>query len=181
MTRQEICQNILRVFKMRCRSPLSSQHPGPADLRYRGIFGRPFADHCFWAGRKSPIVGFWVAPATSGPKTIPKDGGRSPPPFGIVFGAAGAAPIPQIIDFRPGPKPYRKKPSVHSRTLPFQFMYHLGLRPLGLRSRGRPSKCVGDGGVGSNPRTKNITATPALAQPLPAQPLPTQPQPQPPP
>ncbi len=54
----------------------------------------------FWAGRKSPILGVWAAPAA--PTTLPTSGGFRPPPFAMVFGAAGAV--------RPAPKPCVYKP-----------------------------------------------------------------------
>jgi hypothetical protein len=64
----------------------------------------------FWAGRESPIFGVWAASAA--PKTIPDGGGRRPPPFGIVFGAARATQTPNIDDFRPAQQPCIKNPSV---------------------------------------------------------------------
>jgi hypothetical protein len=57
----------------------------------------------FWAGRRSSILGVWAAPAAQ--QTIPKGGGRSPPPSGMGFRAAGAAKTSKIIDCRPAPKP----------------------------------------------------------------------------
>ena len=45
------------------------------------------------------FLGVWRAPAA--PNTIPEDGGRGPPPFGMVVGLAGAAQAPDIDDFRP--------------------------------------------------------------------------------
>jgi hypothetical protein len=45
-------------------------------------------------------------------ETIQKYGGRSPPHFGMVFGAAGAAQTPKIDDFRPAQKSCIKNPSV---------------------------------------------------------------------
>jgi hypothetical protein len=51
--------------------------------------------------------------ASAAPKTIPKGGGRSPPPSGMVFGAAGASQTPKIDDFRPAQKPCIKNPSLN--------------------------------------------------------------------
>ncbi len=66
--------------------------------------------HVFWPGRGSHIFGLWAAPVAS--TTIPEGAGLRPPPFGIVFGAAGAAQIFKIGDFRPAPKPCIKHSSV---------------------------------------------------------------------
>ena len=46
-------------------------------------------------------------------KNITKGGGRSHPPFGKVFGAAGAAQTFKIDDFRPAQQPCINNPSVH--------------------------------------------------------------------
>jgi hypothetical protein len=51
-----------------------------------------FLIHGFWAGLRSYIFEVWAAPAAL--KTIPTGGGRSPPPSGMVLGAAGAAQTP---------------------------------------------------------------------------------------
>ncbi len=80
---------------------------GPAGNRRLG-----FLIHGFWAGRKSSTFGVWAAPAA--PKAIPEGGGLRPPFFGTFFGAAGAAPTPQIDDFRPAQKPCIQNPSVSS-------------------------------------------------------------------
>ncbi len=64
----------------------------------------------FEASRKSPIFGVWAAPAPQ--KNLPKGGGRRPPPFGMVCGAAGTAQTPKIDDLRPAPKPCLNNPSV---------------------------------------------------------------------
>ena len=64
----------------------------------------------FGAGKKSPICVVWAAPAA--PKPISKGGGRSPPPSGMVFGAAGAAQTPKIDAFRLAPKTC-KNPSTY--------------------------------------------------------------------
>ncbi len=63
----------------------------------------------FWAGPKHH---FWGAGRPRRPpETIPKvEGGFAPPPSGMVFGAAGAAPTPQIDDFRPAQKPCIENP-----------------------------------------------------------------------
>ncbi len=53
----------------------------------------------FGAGRKSSILGVWAAVAA--PNTIPEGEGLRPPPFGMVWGAAGAAQTPKIVDLRP--------------------------------------------------------------------------------
>jgi hypothetical protein len=45
-------------------------------------------------------------------QTIPKDGGRRRPPFGMVFGAAGAAHTSKIDDFRPAQKPCIENQSI---------------------------------------------------------------------
>jgi hypothetical protein len=42
---------------------------------------------------------------------MPKCGGRSPPYFGMAFGAAGAAQTPKTHDFRPAQKSCIKHPS----------------------------------------------------------------------
>ncbi len=56
--------------------------------------------HVFLAGRGSSIFEVWAAAAA--PKTIPDGGGRSPPPFGMVFGAAGPPRPPKsTISGRP--------------------------------------------------------------------------------
>jgi hypothetical protein len=58
---------------------------------------------------------FWgVWAASAAPKIIPEGGGLRPRPSGMVFGAAGAAHIPKIIDFRPAQQPCIKNPSVRS-------------------------------------------------------------------
>ena len=69
-----------------------------------------FFIHGFWAGRKSPILGVWAAPAAA--KTIPEGGGASPPPSGSFFWAAGAAQTPKINDFRAAQRPSIKNTSV---------------------------------------------------------------------
>ncbi len=48
---------------------------------------------------KSVILEIWAAPGA--PDTLAKGGGRSPPPFGRVSGAPGAAQTPNMTDFRP--------------------------------------------------------------------------------
>ncbi len=53
------------------------------------------------------FLGVWAAPAA--PKTIPKGGGRNPPPSGIIFGAART---PKFEDFRPAQQPCIKLPTV---------------------------------------------------------------------
>ncbi len=45
-------------------------------------------------GRKSVMLGVWVAPMA--PETLPKDGRLRPPPFGRVSGAPGAAQTPDL-------------------------------------------------------------------------------------
>ena len=85
-----------------------------------------FSFHGFWAGRESLIFGVSAAPAT-----VPESGGRSPPPSGIVVGAAGAAQIPKIEDSRPDQKPCIKNPSVP----PGHFRYVS--RPGGMCVSGR--------------------------------------------
>ncbi len=42
-------------------------------------------------------MGVWAAPGA--PETLQNDGGRSPPPFGRVSGAPGAAQTPKMTDF----------------------------------------------------------------------------------
>ncbi len=69
-----------------------------------------FLMHGFWAGRPSSIFGVRAAPAA--PQTIQKCGGRSPPDFGMVFWAPGAAQAPKIDDFRPAQNSCIKNPSV---------------------------------------------------------------------
>ncbi len=64
----------------------------------------------FGAVRKSLIFGVWAAPAA--PKTKPVGGSLRPPPFGLVFGTAGAAQTPKIGDPRPAQKPCMNNPSV---------------------------------------------------------------------
>ncbi len=49
--------------------------------------------------RKSAIFGVWAG--SGAPENRPKGGGRSPPPFGRVSGAPGAAPTLKMTDFRP--------------------------------------------------------------------------------
>jgi hypothetical protein len=48
---------------------------------------------------KSAILGVWVAPGA--PEILAKGRGRSPPPFGRVSRAPGAAQTPKMTDFRP--------------------------------------------------------------------------------
>jgi hypothetical protein len=74
------------------------------------VYTLEFLIYDSWAGRESLIFGVWAASAS--PKTIPEGGGRSPPPSGMVFGAAGAAQTPQIGDFRPAEKSCIKSPCV---------------------------------------------------------------------
>ncbi len=47
--------------------------------------------------QESSILGVWTA--SGAPKTIPKGGVRSPPPFGMVSGAPGAIQTRKIDDF----------------------------------------------------------------------------------
>ncbi len=49
--------------------------------------------------RKSVILGVWAA--AGAPEILAKGGGRSPPPFGKVSGAPGAAQNPKMNDVRP--------------------------------------------------------------------------------
>ncbi len=78
---------------------------GPSERQFWFKLG--FLMHGFWAGRKSSILGVWLAPAA--PKTIPEGGGLRPPPFGMVFGAAEA---PKRL--LAGPNTVYKKPQVYS-------------------------------------------------------------------
>ena len=72
---------------------------GPACRQTGGyVYALGFLLPALWADRQSSIFGVWAASAA--PKTIPRGWGRSPPPFGMVFGAAGAAQTPKIDDFR---------------------------------------------------------------------------------
>ncbi len=87
--------------------------PPPTSLHFCTL---GFLIHGVWAGRKSSIFGVWAAPAA--PKTIPKGGGLRPPPFGMVFGASGAAQTPNIDDSRPAQKPCIKNPTVKSVQQP---------------------------------------------------------------
>ena len=48
--------------------------------------------------RKSVILAVWAAPGA--PESLAKGKGRSPPPFGRVSGAPGAAQTPKMTDFR---------------------------------------------------------------------------------
>ncbi len=52
----------------------------------------------FFEDRKSGIFGVWAALGAR--ETIPKGGGRSPPPFGRASGAPGVAQAPKVTDFR---------------------------------------------------------------------------------
>jgi hypothetical protein len=69
-----------------------------------------FYNSWFSAGRRSLTSWVWAAPAA--PKTIAKGGELRPPPFGIVFWAAGAAQTPKVDDFRPAQQPCIKNLSV---------------------------------------------------------------------
>ncbi len=73
----------------------------------------------FW-GRESSVLGVWVAPAA--PKTMSEGGGRSPPHFEIVFGAAGAVKTPKFEDLRPAPKTCIENPSL-ARTLKVDTLF----------------------------------------------------------
>jgi hypothetical protein len=53
----------------------------------------------FVKGWKSAILGVWAAPGAR--ETLAKGWGRSPPPFGRVSGAPGAAQTLKMTDFRP--------------------------------------------------------------------------------
>ncbi len=86
-------------------SPLTS-----GECSREGVPTLGFLIHGCWAGRKSSMFGVWVALAA--PKTIPKGGGRRPPPSGMVLGAAEAAQTPKIGDSRPAQKPRIINPSV---------------------------------------------------------------------
>ncbi len=66
----------------------------------------------FGAGQS--IVGVWAAPAAL--NTVPRAGERSPLPFGMVFGAAGAAQTAKIDDSRPAQKPCIKNPGESGLT-----------------------------------------------------------------
>ncbi len=72
---------------------------GPAIKPKRGctLAGSKVFD--FVKDRKSVILGVWAAPGA--PETRSKGGGRSPPPFGRISGAPGAAQTPKMTDFRP--------------------------------------------------------------------------------
>ncbi len=50
------------------------------------------------------MLGLWAA--SEAPQIIPDGGGRSPPPSGLVLGAARAAQTAKIDDLRPAKKPY---------------------------------------------------------------------------
>jgi hypothetical protein len=85
----------------------------PRFIPRRARGGNPnfwFLIHGFWAGRESSNLGVWAA--TVAPKTIPKGGGRSPPPSGMVFGAAGTAQTrkirPKTMHFKPKCIPLRR-------------------------------------------------------------------------
>ena len=51
------------------------------------------------------MVNFWGLAGPGARETLSKGGGLRPPPFGMVFEAAGAAQIPKIGDFRPAQQP----------------------------------------------------------------------------
>ncbi len=57
------------------------------------------------------IVDCWGLGGPGGHKNHSKGWGRSPPPSGMVFGAAGAVQTPTIDDFRPAQKPCIKNPN----------------------------------------------------------------------
>ncbi len=52
--------------------------------------------------QKSSMLGVWTAQGA--PETTPKGRGLRAPPFGMVFGAAGAAQTSKIEVFAAGPK-----------------------------------------------------------------------------
>ncbi len=85
----------------------------------------------FWAGHTSSISGVWVAAAA--PETIPKGGGRSPSPLGVVFWVAGAAHPLNVEDVRPAKKTCIKHPSASQSDVRLGtrvgFRFKLCLRP----------------------------------------------------
>jgi hypothetical protein len=76
---------------------------GPKPYKFIG-FGDSLHRACTLEGYnlfedlKSAILGVWAAPGAR--DTIPKGGGRSPPPFGRASGAPGATQTPKVADFR---------------------------------------------------------------------------------
>jgi hypothetical protein len=59
------------------------------------------------------------------PKPSQKVGGLRPPPFGRVFGAAGAARTPTIDDFPAGPTTGYLKPTTVVDIVPFLQMLNV--------------------------------------------------------
>jgi hypothetical protein len=65
-----------------------------------------------WFLGRPEIVEFWGLGGPGGPRNHSRRWGATPPPSGVVFGAAGAAQTSQIDDFPPVPNSCIKNPSV---------------------------------------------------------------------
>ena len=76
----------------------------------------------FVNGRKSVILGVWAAPGA--PETLPKGGGRSPPPFWRVYKAPGATQTPKMADLRP-----LKKVKIPCQSA--ALVYFVAFKPVG--------------------------------------------------
>ncbi len=79
-----------------------------------------------WFLGRPEIVDFWVWAAPAAPETIPEGGERRPPPFGMVFGAAGAAQTPKINDSWPAQSHILK-------TKVYIFLYYMVFGPKQLK------------------------------------------------
>ncbi len=96
-----------------------------------GVYESSKTYHCPRGLAGPDIVDFGGLNGPSYRKTIPKGGELRPSPFGMVFGAAGAAQAPKFDDFRPAQKPGNKNPSVVAINHPLAKIIILGLVGLG--------------------------------------------------
>ncbi len=82
------------------QTPNNRRFPVPSlKTETYGTSGRCSATFCYFSGFLGHRL--WGSGRRG---TLPKGGGRSPPPFGRVSRPPGAAQTPKVDDFRPAPK-----------------------------------------------------------------------------
>ncbi len=91
-----------------------------------------------WFLGRPEIVDFGGLGGPAALKTIPEGRGLRPPPFGMVFGAAGAVQTHKILKFRPAQEPCIKNSSVHGLLTPLSHIKpaHAIRRAVKIRSQG---------------------------------------------